>query len=199
MTEKKTTEVRREEIIVASLSLVEQHGLENLNIADIAKKVDLVPSAIYRHFAGKEKIIESLIDFAGAHLQSNIAQTLMAESHGVDRLKMLFTLHVKLIKEQRAIPRILFSLLSSEKNIELRQKILLVINKYVENIEKIIDEGQVAGEILPAVDPRAAGLLFLGMVQPLAVLSQSDDDLINHYYEPLWEIYQRGICPSKGF
>lgn len=193
MTEKKTTEVRREEIIFASLSLVEQYGLDNLNIADIAKKVDLVPSAIYRHFARKEEIIESLIEFAGAHLQSNITQTLMAESQGVYRLKMLFELHVKLIKEQRAIPRILFSLLSSDKNIDLKQKMLLVINKYVGNIEKIIDEGKVAGEILPEVDASAAGLLFLGMVQPLAVLSQSDDDLINSYYGPLWEIYRRGI------
>jgi len=193
LTEKKATGVRREEIILASLSLVEQYGLDNLNIVSIAKTIDLVPSAIYRHFGGKEEIIESLIEFAGAYLQSNISQTLLAESHGIGRLELLFKLHVKLIKEQRAIPRMLFSLLSSDKNIYLKQKMLLVINKYVENIEKIIVEGQLKGEILPEVDVRAAGLLFLGLVQPLAVLSQSDDQLINSYSEPLWEIYRRSI------
>lgn len=193
LAEKKATEVRREEIIVASLSLVEQYGLDNLNIADIARVVDLVPSAIYRHFGGKEAIIESLIEFAGASLQGNISQALIAESNAVDRLEVLFNLHVKLIKEQRAIPRILFSLISSDKNMYLKQKMLLVINTYIANIKKIIAEGQLKGEILAEVDVRAAGILFLGMVQPLAVLSQSDDDLINIYTAPLWELYRRGI------
>jgi len=193
MTEKKATEVRREEIIIASLSLVEQYGLDNLNIADIARVVGLVPSAIYRHFGGKGVIIENLIEFAGASLQGNISQVLIAESNSVSRLELLFNLHVKLIKEQRAIPRMLFSLLSSDKNVHLKQKMLLVINTYIENIKKIIVEGQVKGEIFPEVDGGAAGILFLGMVQPLMVLSQSDDDLINIYPVPLWEIYRRGI------
>ncbi len=193
LTEKKATEVRREEIIAASLSLVEQYGLEKLNISDIAKAVDLVPSAIYRHFGGKEEIIESLIEFAGAYLQGNISQTLIAENHGVARLEVLFNLHVQLIKEQRAIPRILFSLLSSDKNSFLKQKILLVINKYVGNITKIIAEGQLKGEIPPDIDSEAAGILFLGMVQPLAVFSQSGDDLIDPCPESLWKIYRQGI------
>ena len=193
MAEKKATEVRREEIIVAALSLVEKHGLDNLNIADIARVIDLVPSAIYRHFGGKEAIIESLIEFAGASLQDNIAQAQIAESNAVDRLEVLFNLHVKLIKEQRAIPHILFSLISSDKNMYLKQKMLLVINTYIANIKKIIAEGQLKGEILAEVDVGAAGILFLGMVQPLAVLSQSGDDLLNIYPAPLWETYRRGI------
>ena len=193
MTEKKATEVRREEIIVASLSLVAQYGLDNLNIVDIARAVDLVPSAIYRHFGGKEAIIENLIEYAGASLQGNISQTLIAESNAVCRLELLFNLHVKLIKEQGAIPRMLFSLLSSDKNVHLKQKMLLIINAYVANIRKIIAEGQLKGEILPEVDIEAAGMLFLGMVQSLAVLSHSNDDLINIYPKPLWEIYRRGI------
>ena len=193
LTEKKATEVRREEIIAASLSLVEQYGLEKLNISDIAKAVDLVPSAIYRHFGGKEEIIESLIEFAGAYLQGNISQTLLSENHAVGRLEVLFDLHVKLIKEQPAIPRILFSLLSNDKNSRLKQKILLVINKYVGNITKIIADGQAKGEIPSDIDDKAAGILFLGMVQPLAILSQSSDGLSNHCPESLWKIYRRGI------
>ena len=193
MAEKKATEVRREEIILASLSLVAQYGLDTLNIADIAKEINLVPSAIYRHFGGKEAIIESLIEYAGAALQGNISQTLRAESHAVNRLELLFNLHVKLIKEQGAIPRMLFSLLSSDKNVHLKQKMLLIINTYVGNIRKMITEGQFKGEISSEVDVEAAGILFLGMVQPLAVLSQFNDDLINIYPEPLWEIYLRGI------
>lgn len=42
MTEKKATETRRDEIINASLRLIEENGLDNLNIADIATEIDLV-------------------------------------------------------------------------------------------------------------------------------------------------------------
>lgn len=58
-----------------------------------------------------------MIEFADASLQGNISQALIAESNAVARLEVLFNLYVKLIKEQRVIPRILFSLISSDKNI----------------------------------------------------------------------------------
>ncbi|MBP1762560.1 MAG: transcriptional regulator, TetR family, partial [Firmicutes bacterium] len=63
MAQKKATEIRQDEIVTAALALVEQNGLDHVNIANIAAAIHLVPSAIYRHFTGKEEIIAGLIDF----------------------------------------------------------------------------------------------------------------------------------------
>ena len=61
MKSRKSTEIRKEEIVRAALSLVEQNGLDKLNIIDIALAVHLVPGAIYRHFKGKEDIVAAQV------------------------------------------------------------------------------------------------------------------------------------------
>ena len=60
MRSRKSTEVRKEEIVRAALFLVEQNGLDKLNIIDIAVEVKLVPASIYRHFKGKEDIVNNV-------------------------------------------------------------------------------------------------------------------------------------------
>ncbi|CQR75031.1 Nucleoid occlusion factor SlmA [Sporomusa ovata DSM 2662] len=194
MTQKKATELRQEEIIEAALKLVEQQGFDNLNIAGIAAAIDLVPSAIYRHFQGKEAIIGGLIEYVGKALHENILYVVSTEKVTQKRLKLLFTLHLQFIKSKRAIPQTLFSLLGSNKNMLLKRKILAVISRYVEQITDMIAEGQALSEIAPNVDPKSAAMLFIGLIQPLVILSQSDDKLIEIYQETSWQIYWRGIA-----
>jgi len=194
MTKKKATELRQEEIIDAALRLVEQQGFDNLSIAGIATAIDLVPSAIYRHFQGKEAIIEGLIEFVGKTLHDNILYVMRAEKETQKRLKLLLTLHLQFVRSKRAIPQILFSLLGSDKNVLLKRKILSVIFRYVEQIKDMITEGQSMAEIAPNVDPKSAAMLFIGLIQPLVILSQSDDTLIEIYQETSWQIYWRGIA-----
>lgn len=193
MTQKKSTALRQEEIIEAALKLVEQQGFDNLNIADIAAAVDLVPSAIYRHFQGKEAIIEGLIEYIGKALRDNIIYVMSAETDTQKRLRLLFTLHLQFIKTKHAIPQIVFSLLGSNKKLGLQRKLLFVISGYVEHIAAMIAAGQTLGEIAPAIDPKSAAMLFIGLVQPLFVLSQHDETLIENFQETSWQIYWRGI------
>ena len=193
MRSRKTTEIRREEILRAALSIVEQQGLDNLNTNAIASVIQLVPSAIYRHFKNKEEIIAALIDFIGERLQQNLQQATTQEGTTLERLKCLFELHVKLLQEEPAIPRILYFLISSERNQELKQKMLAEINAYVYETKKLLLQGKKAGEINQAVDVTAAAMMFLGMIQPLVILSQENKAVLDEYPQKLWQCYQRTI------
>lgn len=194
MRSRKSTEVRKEEIVRAALSLVEQNGLDKLNIIDIASEVKLVPAAIYRHFKGKEEIIAALIEFADRSLQHNIRIAMVFEGTAVAKLKTLFELHVKLLKEEAAIPRILFFLLSSNRSPDLKTSMLAVVGTYVQQVKKILIQGQKNGEVSPDADVTAAAMLFLGMVQPLAILGQVDPKVLDEYPAKLWHNYQRFIA-----
>ena len=194
MRSRKTTEIRREEILRAALFIVEQQGLDNLNTNAIAAVIQLVPSAIYRHFKNKEEIIAALIDFIGERLQQNLQQATTQEGTALERLKSLFELHVKLLQEEPAIPRILYSLISSERNQELKKKMLAEIDAYVYETKKLLLQGKKAGEINPAVDVAAAAMMFLGMIQPLVILSQENKDVLDEYPQKLWQCYQRAIA-----
>ena len=193
MRSRKTTEIRREEILRAALSIVEQQGLDNLNTNAIATVIQLVPSAIYRHFKNKEEIIAALIDFIGERLQQNLQQATTQEGTALERLKSLFELHVKLLQEEPSIPRILYSLISSERNQELKKKMLAEINAYVYETKKLLLQGKKAGEINQAVDVTAAAMMFLGMIQPLVILSQENKAVLDEYPQKLWQCYQRTI------
>ena len=194
MRSRKTTEIRREEILRAALFIVEQQGLDNLNTNAIAALIQLVPSAIYRHFKNKEEIIAALIDFIGERLQQNLQQATTQEGTALERLKSLFELHVKLLQEEPAIPRILYFLISSERNQELKKKMLAEIDAYVYETKKLLLQGKKAGEINPSVDVTAAAMMFLGMIQTLVILSQENKDVLAEYPQKLWQCYQRAIA-----
>ena len=194
MRSRKSTEVRKEEIVRAALSLVEKNGLDKLNIIDIALEVKLVPAAIYRHFKGKEDIVAALIEFSDRSLQYNISQAMESDGTAIEKLKLLFALHVKLLKEESAIPKILYFLLSSDRNPELKGSMLAAVGSYVQQVKKMLFQGQKKGEVNADIDVTAAAMMFLGMVQPLAILSQVDPKVLDEYPSKLWHSYQRSIA-----
>lgn len=193
MTKKKTTEIRRDEIIDASLRIIEKNGLDNLSVADIAAEIDLVPSAIYRHFGGKEEIINTLIDFVDRSLQANAASVTVNSSNAVEKLELLHRLHTDFLKTQPAIPRIVFSLLAGNKNPTLKKRIISVIADYVSKVQNILAKGQSDGDIASTIDSSAAALLFIGMMQPLIILSQTGDSSVDTFKQDMWAVYSRGI------
>ena len=194
MRSRKSTEVRKEEIVRAALSLVEKNGLDKLNIIDIALEVKLVPAAIYRHFKGKEDIVAALIEFSDRSLQYNISQAMESDGTAIEKLKLLFALHVKLLKEESAIPKILYFLLSSDRNPELKGSMLAAVGSYVQQVKKMLFQGQKKGEVNADIDVTAAAMMFLGMVQPLAILGQVDPKVLDEYPSKLWHSYQRSIA-----
>ena len=193
MSKKKTTEIRRDEIINASLRLIEKDGLDNLNVAGIAAEIRLVPSAIYRHFGGKEEIVDALIDFVDRSLQANVARVAESSDHAAHKLELLYLLHTDFLKTQPAIPQIVFSLLAGNKNPVLKKRIISVIADYVGRVRNILARGQSDGDIAAAIDPAAAALLFIGMMQPLIILSQTDDRAVDAFRREMWAVYARGI------
>ena len=193
MRSRKSTEVRKEEIVRAALEIVEKNGLDKLNINDIAAKIELVPAAIYRHFTGRAEIIAALIEYIDKRLKNNLSQVSTVAGTPLAQLKVLFELHVPLLKEEAAIPRVLFYILSSDRTPDLKASMLSTIGFYVQQVKKLLIQGQEKGEISPDIDALAAAMMFLGMVQPLAIMSQVNKEVLNDYPSKLWHNYQRSI------
>ena len=191
---RKSTEIRKDEIVRAALAIVENSGLDKMNINEIAAKVEMVPAAIYRHFKGREEIVAALIEHIDQRLQSNLSQANAVTGTPIAKLKTLFELHVTLLKEEAAIPRVLYFLLSSDRNPELKAGMLSAVGVYVQQVKKLLQQGQRKGESSPDIDATAAAMMFLGMVQPLAILGQIDKEMLDDCPGKLWQQYQRSIA-----
>jgi TetR/AcrR family fatty acid metabolism transcriptional regulator len=52
---------RRDEIIAASMRIIEKKGIHNLTTKNIAKEVGFTEPGIYRHFKSKQEILGEIL------------------------------------------------------------------------------------------------------------------------------------------
>lgn len=122
-------------------------------------------------------MIVLLIKFIAGSLQRNVRQVMALEGTAVAKLERLFAMHVKLLQEETAIPRILYCLIGSDRNPELKAGMVAVVGRYMQQVRKIVAQGQKQGEISADIDSTAAAMLFLGMLQPLAIFGQINPNI----------------------
>lgn len=167
---KTKTEIRQEQIARAALGIVERHGLRGLNVARVAKAVGVVPSGLYRHYPGKDGVLNTVLDLIATRMEANVAQARANGGNALDRLHGLLTRHVELIRGNSAIPRVVFSEELLHGRPAQRRRMYEIIRGYLRQVEQIIRDGQREGIIRADVDPETASMLFLGLIQPGVVL-----------------------------
>jgi AcrR family transcriptional regulator len=190
--EKLGTEIRKGQIAQAALALVASHGLKGLNMGSVAKRIGLVPSALYRHFKNKDEIIECIIDHIQKTLQENLKQVCAETPDSRERVKRLLFRHIRVIRENQAILRVVFSDEVFSGPIPRRRKVFQMIKGYLNEIEGIIRQGQERREIKGDLDPETMALQFLGIIQPAAILWHMSDGALDvtKHAEKAWKIFE---------
>src|ERR1035441_3910206 len=69
---KAKTEIRQQQIARAATRLLAKRGWEQVSLAGIAKAVGVVPSAVYRHFSGKDQVLDAVLDLVAQSFQTNL-------------------------------------------------------------------------------------------------------------------------------
>jgi len=196
-TKKLATEIRREQIVRAALGLVARHGLKKLNIASVAREVGLVPSALYRHFHSKDEIIDAVLGLLRSQMMGNVEKVRNDTSDPEQQLERLLTLHAGLIRDNQAIPRILFSDEVFSGPSPRRQQMFAVLKGYTGAVADIIHEGQNAGSFRKDLDPTTLSLMFVGIVVPAAILwhAGGEPDIPSHVKKG-WQIFRQFLVLS---
>lgn len=189
------TEIRQEQITQAALSLIASDGLKGLSVAKIAHRVGIVPSAIYRHFKSKDEVIDGVLDFIRDRLLGNVDAVCAETREPLERLRLLLMRHVKLIRENQAIPRIIFSEDVYGGHPDRRAKVYRIIWDYLNQVGELIGQGQKEGRMRSDINTETAALMFLGIIQPAAILWHMSNGLfdITKHTERAWEIFIKVI------
>jgi AcrR family transcriptional regulator len=168
--EKRSREARREQIAEAALEVIARHGTRSLSVGAVARRIGIVPSAIYRHFRGKEEILSAAIGRMGERLLENAGRAAAGEGGTIPRLRKLLRDHVRAIREGYAGPRIVFAEGIDGGGVSHRMEVYHVIRRYLERVAGILRQGQRAGDLRGDLDPEATAVHFLGLIQPAATL-----------------------------
>jgi AcrR family transcriptional regulator len=192
------TEVRQEQIIAAAMDLIASRGLKGLNVAAIASRIGLVPSAIYRHFKSKNDVVDVILDFIQEKLLTNIKITCKETSEPMERLQRILKRHVETLKENQAIPRIIFAENVFSGNPKRKTKVYKIINGYLQGLNQIIRDGQKKGEIRSDIGSKTVALMFLGMIQPGIILWFLSDGKFDISKESRrnWNIFREAISAN---
>lgn len=193
--DKLNTQVRQEQIAQAAMNLINTSGMKGLSIAGVAKRVGIVPSAIYRHFDSKDQVIDAVLDLIFDRLMNNVSQACETTLDPFKRLKLILTRHIRLILENHAIPRIIFSEEVYSGNTDRKAKLNRKIDRYLNKISEIIQKGQHENRIRKDVDPATISVMFLGIIQPAAIIwhiSNEAFDVAKHG-EKAWRIFKESM------
>jgi AcrR family transcriptional regulator len=169
-TEKLEGEIRREQIVEAALALLGTGSVGQLSMADIARRVGLVPSAIYRHFDGRDAVLDAVVEMVERRLQANLRWAREQPGTAIDRLRGLLMRHVRFVRENQGVPRVMFSDEIVDRSPARRARTWGILRDYLAGVAELVRQGQGAGEIRSDLDAGTAAMLFLGIVQPGALL-----------------------------
>jgi AcrR family transcriptional regulator len=198
MAEKLDTTVRQEQIAEAALDVIARHGMAGLSIANVARRVGIVPSAIYRHFEGKDQVLDAVLDLIKRRLLANVRSVRSETDDAVGRLRALLMRYVALIRENEGLPRVVFSEAIYSGAPERKRRLYGIIADYLDRVAEIVGEGQREGRIRSGIAPDKVAVMFLGMVQPGAILwhlSDGEFDVIKQA-EKAWEVFEAALEPA---
>jgi AcrR family transcriptional regulator len=193
---KTETGIRREQIAQAALEIVAAEGLKRLSIAAVARRVGFVPSAVYRHYRGKEEILDAALDLLGARLDGIVAE---AGTDGGDALTALHGIllrHARLMNRFLAVPRVLFSEAPRGLGRRRKARVQALLGGYLGRIAETVRRGQRAGQIARGRDPQTVALMFMGLIVPAGALWHMSGGAfdIEVHVERAWRIFRRAIA-----
>jgi TetR/AcrR family transcriptional regulator len=147
---------RREQILQALASMLEQPGAERVTTAALAARLAVSEAALYRHFASKAQMFEGLIDFIEQSVFSLVNQLGDREPDATTRCRKLVTLLLQFGERNPGMARVMVGDALVFENERLQQRMNLFFDKIEASLRQDLrDAAALAGSATPSVDAQA--------------------------------------------
>jgi AcrR family transcriptional regulator len=153
-------ETRKGQILDAALKIVHEKGIQSLTLREIADAVDVSEAALFRHFKGKEDIVDSLA--------STIFDGNQFFPHGEGPWEALENMLVWQLENFQNNPlhtAILFQEDIFREFPTVKERFDLRRSSRSSLIRQLVREGQSAGAFASDVDGEAFSLLLMGSLR----------------------------------
>jgi len=155
---------RRSQILDAALAIVHTKGIHSLTLREIADRVGVSEAALFRHFKGKEDIVDSL---ASMVFENN--QFFPRGEGPWEAMENMITWQMENFQKNPMHTSVLFQEDIFREFPSVKDRFDLRRSSRSSLISQLIREGKASGAFSPDVDAEAFSLLFMGGLR-LAVL-----------------------------
>ena len=187
--------LRQQQILDTTLDIIAEKGLGGVSTSEIAQRVGIVPSALYRHFESKEALIDALLDRTHMILFENVRKMTLKKSDPKEDLKSLFLLHLEFIRKNPGMPKLVFSDAAVFGSPERKEKVLSIVKNYMNKLTEIAEKGRRDGDFLQDISPEAVAFSMVSFVQYVGLISNLSDGItdLGELAEQAWGYIERAI------
>ena len=158
---------RRESIILTSIEILDQLGVQGLTIREIAHRQEVTEAAIYRHFKSKQEIILSILD-QFARYDSVIMNTVREQNYTpIDGIKFVIKSFAEYYENYPEITSVIFSYEMFRYEPEAINRIKEIYRIRQEFLSDLIKAAQNRGEINSKFDCWDFAILIQGFVNEM--------------------------------
>ncbi len=195
---KLSAEERKNVTIEAVIKLAGQQNPSEITTAAIAKHMGVTQGALFRHYATKDDLWQSVMEWVSKRLLDRLDRAAQDTPSPIAAMKAMFISHIEFVADHPGVPRMMFGELQRSGSTPAKRMAQTLIKSYRKRLHSLIEEGKDCGELSPSLDAEASAVLFIGMVQGLVMQSLLSGDVgaMREAGPSLFAIYQRGIAAT---
>lgn len=183
-------------------SVVTLAGTQNpseITTAAIAKHMNLTQGALFRHFANKEAIWQTVMEWVADRLLSRIDRSAEGIESPLAAMEAIFLSHIEFVAEHPGVPRMMFGELQRAETTPAKRIAQTLIQRYSERLVTLVEQGKRRGELAADLDGEAAAILFIGTIQGLVMQSMMAGNVerMRRDAPRVFAIYRRGIGSAQ--
>lgn len=174
---------RQVEIIEAATLRIDQFGIQELTIKNLAADLNLSEAALYRHFKSKNEILLGLLNYFILEMKDRISAIMTdKEKHPSELLKQIFTSQLSTFVEKPAFVSVIFAEGIFQFNKDLLNKVSEMMAMMQTNIETLTGKGQKEGIYATLLNKEAITTIIMGSMRMVVLkwkLSGNKSNLVN--------------------
>lgn len=159
----KRTGDKYDAIIDAAVRVIAEHGYHNAQVAKIAREAKVADGTIYLYFENKDDVLISLFTEKMGKFVSEAKQVLKQIDSPIEQLREIIRLHFEILEQDYKLA-IVTQIELRQANPKIRKRINAVLKKYLDVIDRVIEEGIKQGMFRPDVDVRNVRKMIFGTI-----------------------------------
>ena len=164
----------RSRILEAARTLVSEGGWKDTQVASVAAAAGIATGTAYRYFPSKADLFAEVLSAVSQREVDVLIEIAKSDGTALARLQSAVATFVRRAMRN---PRLAYALIAEPCEKEIDEARLTYRAAVSEVVRSLIEEGQLAGEIRPDVQPDIAATVIVGgfmegLVGPLSPLSQ---------------------------
>jgi len=193
--EKLNTKIRQKQIINVCLEIISERGLDALNVAEIASRLGLATSALYRHYNDKAQMISTILQIIRKSVKTDFDTVESQGRDAFEKLEMILGFDLDKLNERRAFQMIIFSDSVREHKYSKLHEIRSMVSEFSALLIKIFDEGQRSGIFRKDISSNVLEHMFVNLflANTSMYIIEGEEFEINEYQTKAWSAFKEMI------